>query len=214
MFTTKGHLSLVSEYALAFTHAYGWSAAATVKSHFSNVLHLSNTSTGLGANNLYDGYYGNIDCETNPVGMNGARECLNKNDWVMVFGTDFTINSDAAHLAANPVYPNLYQVKKIFRARKTFDNDPSNPNSEKLRNQIVLDYSNNAEFVWAGGRTGVTDSSAQVYKFFPPTNNADGGYRYVGACSNRGICNTGTGMCECFKGYTSDNCGVINALAQ
>lgn len=32
-------------------------------------------------------------------------------------------------------------------------------------------------------------------------------------CSNRGLCNYGSGLCECFTGYYGDNCGSISALA-
>merc|ERR1712146_601811 len=35
--------------------------------------------------------------------------------------------------------------------------------------------------------------------------------RAVASCSNRGTCDEGT--CECFKGYTNDNCDVQSSLA-
>jgi len=220
VFTTQGHLNLVSRFALAFTKMESWHRNASVASHYSNVLHMTNYSTG-NSPDQYPDYFGNIDCETNDIGDNGARDCLNKNDYVMFFNTGLNGYSDTANLNGNPVYPNLYQVKKIFRADKTtWRGDPAYPeadldsNSEKHRQQIHLDYSMNAAFHYFGTNSSSLETSAQVYKFHPATNNADGGYRYVAQCSNRGICNTATGVCECFHGYTSDNCGVINALAQ
>jgi len=212
VFTTKGYLNLVSQFAMGFTNTYTWGTTATLKAHYSNVIHMTNFSTG-NAPDQYPGYLGNIDCETNPISVNGARDCLNKNDHVMIFGTHMNGVSSAEMLKANPVYPNIYQVKKIFRMPKTYKTDPSNPNSEGMRHQIVLDYGMNSQFLWENGNAS-TSTPAQIYKFHPSKANADGGYRYVGQCSQRGLCNTDSGLCECFHGYTSDNCGTINALAQ
>jgi hypothetical protein len=219
VFTTKGYLNLVNPNSVAFTKMTKYDNNATVSSHYTNIIHLSNFSTG-NSPDIFPGYFGNLDCETNAIGENGARDCLNKNDWVMLFGTSLNGFSDLDNLRSNPVYPNLYQVKKIFRADKTtwrgdadYPNADVDPSSEKHRLQIHLDYSMNAAYNWHGTNVS-TDTSAQVYKFHPSSVNLDGGYRYVAQCSNRGICNTATGDCECFHGYTSDNCGTINALAQ
>ncbi|KAJ1381394.1 hypothetical protein B484DRAFT_411752 [Ochromonadaceae sp. CCMP2298] len=68
-----------------------------------------------------------------------------------------------------------------------------------IRNQIVLDYSMNANFVWNGGNAFTTDTAAA--------------YTYAGECSMRGLCNADTGLCACFHGYSSDNCGKVNSLS-
>merc|ERR1711916_167270 len=47
-----------------------------------------------------------------------------------------------------------------------------------------------------------------IFKFSPATT---GNYDFVASCSNRGTCDEGT--CECFKGYTNDNCDVQSSLA-
>jgi len=38
-------------------------------------------------------------------------------------------------------------------------------------------------------------------------------YQYVSQCSNRGTCDSSTGLCTCFQGYSNDNCNTQNMLA-
>jgi hypothetical protein len=38
-------------------------------------------------------------------------------------------------------------------------------------------------------------------------------FQYVSQCSNRGSCDSSTGICKCFKGYSNDNCDNQNMLA-
>jgi len=38
-------------------------------------------------------------------------------------------------------------------------------------------------------------------------------FQYVAQCSNRGTCDSATGVCKCFKGYANDNCDKQNMLA-
>jgi hypothetical protein len=51
-----------------------------------------------------------------------------------------------------------------------------------------------------------------LFHFTPPTPATDS-YEYVSQCSNRGNCDTKSGLCKCFKGYTGDDCSVQSVLA-
>merc|ERR1712070_1109534 len=52
------------------------------------------------------------------------------------------------------------------------------------------------------------------YKPFGVTEAVGGTtYQYVSQCSNRGACDSSTGVCKCFKGYSNDNCDTQNMLA-
>ena len=47
-----------------------------------------------------------------------------------------------------------------------------------------------------------------LFKFTPATT---GNYEFVSQCSGRGSCVDG--LCECFKGFTKDDCGTQSAYA-
>jgi len=211
----------------------------------------------------YDQWNGNFDCETNPTGTSGTRDCLSKDDYVMFFAGGqlstattplFTraVDNEALYKSSNAVYPNMYQVQKIGRMpimsmrggrigaspNSRFAGYPGsahadaaafgpNYDRELTRNQIVLDYGVNVH--WPSG-SATNSLGGFAYKFYPPVDAlfGDSGsedslappqrapakeVNYVGECSFRGICDE-SGQCKCFKGYTSDNCGVQSALVQ
>jgi len=197
VYTTTGRLQLVSGNAGVFTAQSGYSNHLKAKNYYTNVLKSVNVTSS------YKGYHGDISCENNPKGSNGALDCLNKDDYVMVLHGNFS----TASKSVNAIYPNLYQVKKIGFVNRPESQDYAT--SPEERQQIVLDYTLNLRFVNGDATTGL----GQVYKFYPPTNNHDGGYRFAAECANRGICNKDNGLCECFAGFSDDNCNCINALA-
>jgi len=55
------------------------------------------------------------------------------------------------------------------------------------------------------------DAAPLYIVHFEPSD--EGSYEYISQCSNRGTCDTASGLCQCFKGYTGDDCSVQSALA-
>jgi len=49
-----------------------------------------------------------------------------------------------------------------------------------------------------------------AYKFYPPVAPV----KYVDQCSGRGVCDSQSGLCNCFAGYTGDACDVQSALVK
>eukprot|EP01006_Ploeotia_vitrea_P029146 TRINITY_DN61727_c0_g1_i1.p1 TRINITY_DN61727_c0_g1~~TRINITY_DN61727_c0_g1_i1.p1 ORF type:complete len:745 (+),score=46.34 TRINITY_DN61727_c0_g1_i1:120-2354(+) len=146
---------------------------------------------------------GDLACETNADIASNANlfHCLNRSDIITIF-SDTSFN-------ANPPYLNLYTVKRIWTKPYKYVAQESADLSSDLRelkrgtHVIETDLSLN----WGG------DDNANpfyVYKFMPADAST---YNYVAPCSNRGICNTDTGLCQCFPGYTNDDCSVQNSLA-
>lgn len=57
----------------------------------------------------------------------------------------------------------------------------------------------------------VAGATADIYYWNSwPTANT---YSYVSECSGRGLCDTESGVCTCFKGYSNDNCDTQNIMS-
>ena len=88
--------------------------------------------------------------------------------------------------------------------------------NRNMRHIITTDISTNwahtfGETTTADGATpALVTGQYLVYKFMPSKAST---YNYVGECSNRGTCNRDSGVCECFPGYSSDNCHTQSSLA-
>jgi hypothetical protein len=209
VFTTTGFLQLTSSTVEAFTTPYAnlsdvqgssgndsislaadleafTTASRELKSFYSNVIYTYSTDASGNKN---------VDCETST----GLLACIKKDDYVMIFDIEKEVQFNWT--SNNPKYHNIYQVKKISRENR----ENTYQGEEFTRYQIVLDIGVNFRFY----KNSFVLSHARIFKFTPPSTPVN----YVAQCSNRGICDKGSGLCECFDGYTGDDCSVMDALA-
>jgi len=212
VYTTKGTLALTSNYSEA-TFGFG-----------SRTVYMTNiTYDNLAAPNggtFFKDFDGDISCE---YGLNNAGKrkflfhCLNKGDLFTLINWELP--------QSNPPHINLYTAERLIHTELLFSVDqrfrragiPAGDQTKPMHfmtHSITTDLSTNwAASVGAPGPSGTEGlglANFRVYKFFPATAST---YEYVAPCANRGICDNGAGTCQCFPGYTSDNCHVQASIA-
>lgn len=165
---------------------------------------------------LYDG---NVACKDSgkvtayQKQNNELHACLNKGDMFFVF--------DPVNKNKNPSHINLYKATAVY-SEDTLHRGDEEKNG-------MLGYADAYQYgeyqrVLSRYKTHVVESDIAtnwmhdaidgsatfyMYKFFPHVEST---YNYVAECSNRGLCNTFEGTCECFPGYTGDGCREQEAL--
>jgi len=203
VYTTKGTFALTSNASEA-TFSFGSKFIYTVNASYD-----TNQET-------VQSFDGDISCE---IGNNNAYKtkwvfhCLNKSD-IFTF-----LNWQSPEI--NPPHLNLYTAQRIYTKKFEYDvgdrfttaagNTPGMSASRYgnemhyMTHVITTDISTN----W-GVSVANNHQHFNIYKFFPATAST---YNYVSQCSNRGICNTATGTCQCFPGYTNDDCSIQNSIS-
>jgi hypothetical protein len=167
------------------------------------------------SNVLYTSY--DTACET---AYSAVEPCLDKGDMLFVIDSNYYAGEFHTGAVKRPdggttttathESGNIYTIKKIYKedpTEQTFDTED--------RYRIVVDknipFSGKNTVAFTANLTDhptVNRGIVNIFKFSPATT---GNYDFVASCSNRGTCDEGT--CECFKGYTNDNCDVQSSLA-
>eukprot|EP01006_Ploeotia_vitrea_P029148 TRINITY_DN61727_c0_g3_i1.p1 TRINITY_DN61727_c0_g3~~TRINITY_DN61727_c0_g3_i1.p1 ORF type:complete len:728 (+),score=-17.06 TRINITY_DN61727_c0_g3_i1:184-2367(+) len=187
VYTTKGTLAQTASTASAL---FGYGSRKVITT-------VSGYQSQDDGNGVYDG---NVACESNLDTAN-VPNCLAYSDL-------FTL-LDPTHPAANPPYINLYRAARVWTGPNKFN---------------ISDYIGGSDSAEAPLSRGIhmieTDSTINwgaddefynfnVYRFRP---SAQSSYTYFNECSNRGVCDAETGVCNCFSTYNGDNCNVLEGL--
>lgn len=134
-----------------------------------------------------------------------ARPCVRKGDFVFVEEANTT------------TLLNLFSVTKVWTAR--FENNdmdgtcavsaevPAYGSPSELLEETIYRFRTDKHF-------DKEYATANVYVFTPPAIGEASYYAYADECSGRGVCDTITGLCQCFAGYTNDACDVQSSLAK
>ena len=190
VFTTKGVLAQTSPSAVAL-FGYAQHHLITTVTSFQTT---SDDETG---------YDGNVACESHLSGSD-VPHCLLYND-------KFTL-LDYYHPRANPPHINLYTAKRVWTDEwqaSVKDSATGVVGSNHTLHRGIHRIQTDLSLNWGATDEVFSNYSFSVYRFRP---HDDSTYEYVGECSNRGVCNPETGVCDCFVGYTTGNCDTQSAV--
>eukprot|EP00607_Mallomonas_marina_P010919 CAMPEP_0182422800 /NCGR_PEP_ID=MMETSP1167-20130531/8582_1 /TAXON_ID=2988 /ORGANISM="Mallomonas Sp, Strain CCMP3275" /LENGTH=726 /DNA_ID=CAMNT_0024601173 /DNA_START=169 /DNA_END=2349 /DNA_ORIENTATION=- len=206
VYTTKATLGLTSNMSQA---SFGFGTQEVL---------MSNVSYDVMRGNAQSIFDGDISCEigaNNGYKIEYVNHCLNKSDYFTMLNWD--------QPWYNPQHMNIYQAKKLSTKKyfasvweNSFNTGPNSGFTANLKRKGYGSYASHFETHSVITDTSINHASVVssnlpyfVYKFFP---HVDSTYEYVAECSNRGICDDTSGICNCFPGYSHDDCSEQNSL--
>jgi hypothetical protein len=232
-YNTEDHVKEVSNAAGAGADTYN-SYSGSVACEVNNKCDSETAATCTTATKYRSLKTGNAADQTN-FEKSSINECLEKGHMF----TFLSLYDDTADLTAlgkkvgyNPPAINLYTATRLRTAdaSATWEDahgvttagpagdgtdstarqvENSEQKSQMWRHQINTDLSVNWASAPASGISTLT-GDFRLYKFTPADAST---YNYVGECSNRGLCDSAEALCQCFPGYSGDNCAQQNSLA-
>jgi len=232
VYTMDGIFQNVNSKAAAVATLDQNSLGPKAETFYSDYVHVMNAKDESGVVVPTGDFNGDLSCEDLPGRQPTNKQCLNNGDLVIFMSMPMVhvdpIAADSETGASggtdmykcNPRYTNIFTVDNVAKFPNQQDSIDHRPAVTTGWQQFFIKLTTGINFLGyaedtTSFGTGVLPVCAMyIYKYIPNTTvTSSGGYLADQDCSGRGTCDSDNGVCQCFEGYSGDNCGTINSYA-